>query len=318
MRRILVPLDGTYFGAKIIPDALRLAGSDGVLVLVQDVTGRGYSFSGEQHGERVAMEEAERYLENIAEAVRSSGASVETHGLALHDVAFSIDEAAKYFKTDMVVCATHGRTPLHRLLLGSVAWRAVAHSSVPVMLRHIEPGGMPASETLGARRILVPLDGSKTAKAAMPIADQLAVEWQADVWLVRVIPQAPVADSPFRRSDESPMVSMLQRKGATEYLKTISAKVHVPVHPAVLAGQVVDVLVKAVEEWDISDVVIGSHGRTGLSRLVLGSITDALVHRLDCPIFVVPAQAASSVQPSTSESQPITEEEPLLVEMGIH
>lgn len=61
------------------------------------------------------------------------------------------------------------------------------------------------------------------------------------------------------------------------------------VESIVLAGPVADRLATAVEQWSITDVVMTTHGRTGLPRVILGSVSDALVQRLTCPIVIVPA-----------------------------
>ena len=58
----------------------------------------------------------------------------------------------------------------------------------------------------------------------------------------------------------------------------------------------VDRLVEMVEGSPITDIVMASHGRTGLPRFVLGSVADALVQRLHCPIIVIPAMAAGRLE----------------------
>ncbi len=71
----------------------------------------------------------------------------------------------------------------------------------------------------------------------------------------------------------------------------------------VLAGPAVDRLVSAVDQWSITDVVVTSHGRTGLSRVILGSVADALIHRLHCPIVIVPALAPEGAEASEQTRQ---------------
>jgi nucleotide-binding universal stress UspA family protein len=56
-----------------------------------------------------------------------------------------------------------------------------------------------------------------------------------------------------------------------------------------------EALIEAVDDWGITDVVMASHGRTGLARVILGSVADELIQRLHLPIIVIPALAAQAM-----------------------
>jgi nucleotide-binding universal stress UspA family protein len=79
---------------------------------------------------------------------------------------------------------------------------------------------------------------------------------------------------------------------ASAYLHTIDNRLPGDVQTCVYEGVIVDALTRAVSDLSITDLVLASHGRTGLSRVILGSIADELIHRLHCPIVVVPALSA--------------------------
>src|SRR5579872_4913641 len=117
MRRILVALDGRSLAETIIPDARRLAGPDGVLVLVRDVPASQAAWEGSKRFFR-SLAEADSYLDQIARILRGDGCTVETHRLTISDVRIAIDEAASIFTADMIACATHGDGPFGRLLRG--------------------------------------------------------------------------------------------------------------------------------------------------------------------------------------------------------
>jgi nucleotide-binding universal stress UspA family protein len=305
--RILVPLDGTDFAASILPDAQRLAGPDGELVLVQDASILGTRWVTDVatiYERNRALASATGYLEQVAQGLREQGVAVQVQAVAMGDPAFAIDAAARIFDADMIACATHGRGMLGRLLWGSVARRALAESPVPVLLRHAEDCG---STTLPAapveRRILVPLDGSAQSEHALPLAEQLARQWHAGIRLVHVIPDmwagpmGQLGGSPVSTADEAvgPGADMLA------YLRRIAEGLAGPVEVTVPAGPVVDRLVGAVDQWSISEVVMTSHGRTGLARVILGSVADALIERLHCPIMVVPPLALEAAAPTQRE-----------------
>jgi nucleotide-binding universal stress UspA family protein len=301
MKRVLIPLDGTRFGEKILPDARRVAGDGGILVLVEDINGSTYQSTAGTYGEKVAIEEATLYLEAMARDLNVQGVKTETHLLVLNEVPFAIDEAARLYQADIIACATHGRTMAQRLLRGGIVWRAVAHSTVPVLMRHFEPDDEPDSVLLSPRRIMVPLDGSELAEAAIPVAVHLAQEWKADLWFARVIPDLPLPDAPYRRSQMLPVDTAAERKAAQMYFDTKTKDIPVPVHTGIFVGGVIDTLTNRANDWGITDVVMATHGRTGLTRVILGSIADALVHHLSCPIILVPALAAHT-HPSTASA----------------
>ncbi len=299
MRRVLVPLDGSPLATKILPDAQRLAGSDGEIVLVHDVNHATYGPARREYGTRKPVEESQGYLEAQATRLREHGVNVQAQTVVLNDVPQSIDEAARIFKADMIACATHGRGPVGRLVRGGVAWKTLALSAVPVMLRHFEDDaptdvGVP----LAQRRILVPLDGSPLAETAIPLATELAREWNAPIFLLYVVPQVRASDNSYGYMYVTPATHEAEKQEARQYLDRIAGQQAVQVHTRAVVGSVVDSLVEAVEDLSITDIVMASHGRTGLSRVIVGSVADALVNRLTRPIIIIPALATKHIKPT--------------------
>ena len=291
MRRILVPLDGTQLAESILSDARRLAGPDGVLILIEVAQGRKYDPETRTRSEWYALQSARDYLAEQAASLRAEGVNVEAHGLYMGPAPVSIDDAVGMYRADMIACATHGRSPLGRLCRGGVAWRALAHSSVPVLLRHAEDHPAEAVRAI-PRHIMVPLDGSAYAEKALPLAQQLAREWKAKLSLVQVVPDTAVVFAP--EVTVTPDDIQLQNQEAHRYLDRMASELGGEVQMSVLIGPVSTTLTEAAVHWSVSDIVMASHGRTGLSRVILGSVADTLVHRLHCPIIVIPAMVAET------------------------
>jgi nucleotide-binding universal stress UspA family protein len=294
MTRVVVALDGTAFSTTILPDARHLAGPDGELVLVHDASlVPSYSVA-DPDNQTQAVDASETYLNEVALGLREDGARVQVQTMVSGNAVLAIDEAARIFDADFVAVATHGRGGIGRLLRGSVAWRALAGSPVPVLIRHIGPNEH-ISSTLRAfrRRILVPLDGSPLAEMALPLAQSLALQWNAQLRVTQVLPAYPVvhATGAFGMGMAACDDTRPARHQAEEYLREVTAGLEGDVHTHVFVGSPVNDLVMAAEEWLISDIVMASHGRTGLSRAIVGSVTDTLIHRLNLPIIVVPAMA---------------------------
>jgi nucleotide-binding universal stress UspA family protein len=111
---------------------------------------------------------------------------------------------------------------------------------------------------------------------------------------VQVVPALPPADPyvPFGRLDVDYSDDV---RAAEEYLRGIAAHLPGEVHTLACAGGVIDTLVELAGTSSISHIVLASHGRTALPRVILGSVADMLIHRLHCPIVVIPALAAGTV-----------------------
>ncbi|GAC1511015.1 MAG: universal stress protein [Chloroflexota bacterium] len=304
MRRILVPLDGTPMAESILPEAVRLAGPAGRLILVQDVFLPWWEHEAPNSGHTDAVQRADAYLLSMAASLQADGVDVETLSPGIQGTVWAIDQAPKILHADMIACATHGRTPLGRLIRGGVAWKALAQSTVPVLLRHAEDDEdrhafVPSSH----RHIMVPLDGSALGEAAIPLAQELAIEWNASLYLTRVA-----------RYPLTPTTMALQAREfvqeARGYLDTIARSLVGDVHTGVLVGPMVPTLTKVVHEQSVTDIVMASHGRTGLARVLLGSVADGLIHNLHCPIIVVPALAAAAMKDARDV---VTSEQPVLV-----
>lgn len=288
MRRILVPVDGTSRSLTILDDAQRLAGVDGELILMRLVAGRSGPGGHEDKGHPELLA-AQQYLSTIADQVRSRGVHVSTLAFTTGNIPLAIDEAASATWADMIACATHSPGPVESVLRGSVAWRVLAHSPVPVLLRHPD-SGQERTIALGQRHIMVPLDMSGFGELALPLVRDLAREWQVPVSLTHVIHE--------RRSGTRTV--QYEAESAETYLSRMSAGFAGPVHNKVLRGPTVEALVEFARSAHITDLVMASHGHTGVTRTVVGSVAYELIHRLTLPVLVVPAASALGREPDSS------------------
>jgi nucleotide-binding universal stress UspA family protein len=251
MRRILVPLDGSSHSTAILDDAVRFAGSGGSLVLM-GVVNRPYGRGAGQYGVSVDAETLREYLDSMAEGLRTQAVLVSTLAKSTFHVAAVIEEAAAVNEVDMIACTMHSHAGIGRLLWGSLAWRILSQSSVPVLLRHPLANGQTSSAGSGQRRILVPLDGSPLAEEVLPLAAELAAEWSAPVELVHVTPDLSAA------GDHEP---------ANNYVDDLAGRMPVAAQGHVIAGAPVEELTGFVYGAQVTDIVMTSHGRGGLARM---------------------------------------------------
>jgi nucleotide-binding universal stress UspA family protein len=145
------------------------------------------------------------------------------------------------------------------------------------------------------KRILVPLDGSKLAEKALPYAEALAQKFEAELILVRVlqllpevIPAGPFGGMVFHEQ------TVQERREATAYLNQMTAQVRkvgpLPLRTVVLdTPSVADAITKLACDESVDLIVMSTHGRSGLSRLVHGSVAGKVLEHAPCPVFLVKA-----------------------------
>lgn len=208
-----------------------------------------------------AHEEATAAVERVAEGARAAGVPVETT-VTEGQVRAVLAERLAAGDVDLVVTGTHGRTGLDRYLLGSVATHLVRMSPVPVLVAHGEAASLPTYET-----VVVPTDGSRHAARAAALAVEIAGATGGTVHALHAAdgrPSDPVADVTAR-----------------------AATAGVDGTAAVRDGRPIRVIEDYVDGVGADLVVMGTHGRTGLDRRLVGSVTERAVRVLDAPVLSV-------------------------------
>jgi nucleotide-binding universal stress UspA family protein len=278
MRRVVIPASGEDEVLAVLPDAQRLAGAAGVLVLVHIDALLPLS------GPPASRDE----IEMLAERLRSEGLHVDVLSVSpMQDGGW-----ARFASVGDIIACALPRSSTGRIPRGCPAWSALVHGTAPVLLRHVGQGAVHHR----AGRIMVPLDGSSRAEQALPLATDLAYDLGAALWLVHVVPAIALLDpalpAGLRSSaaglyDQSPQI-----REAESYISGLAARLPGLVHTEVVTGRVSTELIGAAERCAATHVVMASHGRTALPRAILGGITDELIQRLQVPVVVVPTQAA--------------------------
>jgi nucleotide-binding universal stress UspA family protein len=311
-RTILVPLDGSRFGEHALPWALSLARKLGAgleLTTVAQVEPPGLSpvgtarLPGEESRER-AVSLAEGYLKEVVERVRASGFNGELGWTVLPpgNVVASLVRQVELSKADLAVLTTHGRGPVQRAWLGSVADGFIRSAPCPMLLVRPEPsedGAEPLSlERLPylPRRILLPLDGSPVAERLVELTPPVA-EPSCTFLLMRAIPPFLPGGSPYlphvvREAEEQEQV----RAAAQEYLQEVGA----PLREAGLATEVLVVtegqpgqaIIEVARAEDADLIAMSTSGRGGVARLLLGSVADKVIRGAPCPVFLSRAPEA--------------------------
>jgi len=297
-RTVLLPLDGSPFAERALPFATALARrSGGTLRLA--LVHRLPAPPATRDAVRVyaAMENAVRkaehaYLRGIAaRAAATLGRPVRSVILE-GPVARALQDHAHDIGADLVVMTTHGRGPVQRAWLGSVTDRLVRSLEVPLLL--VPPPG-PAGEAKAGEptiaRVLVPLDGSPRAEAALAPAAAVARLFNAELQLVQIVaPVVVVTEPPALPTGLDDELTAIRKGAAQDYLDDLADRLRTEGLPAtataVLGAGAAATLLELARPGQIDLVAIATHGRAGVPRLLLGSVADKLVRAAELPVLV--------------------------------
>jgi nucleotide-binding universal stress UspA family protein len=283
----MVPLDGSAFAERALAYGVGLAkASGGELLLIRVVVPPRYPAEYRHEGWLRAMAEAECYLDGlVGRPVSDVTVKAATY---YGDPAIAIVNEVSRRPVDLLVMSTHGRAGLGGGLYGSVAEQVFRHLDVPALIVPPECRAVwPVDRRL---RILVPLDGSELAAEVLPPARDLAGVLDAELRFLRV-----VAPPTFKHVEGYPDLGGVPRHVAVgeakSYLETLAANVN---------AEGPTVTTEVVESTDIASTIAGAapaahtdviamatHGRSGVARLVMGTVAAGTIQRATVPILLV-------------------------------
>ncbi len=295
-RSILVPLDGSPLAEQAIPLACRIAqpaGSKVRLTLVHRLPPAPLDPSAASlfTSIELATRKSERaYLRGAQATLRERGVRLSAAVTLTGDPGPALAEHVRDLGVDLVVMATHGRGGLRRAWLGSVADYLIRTLEIPVMLVRPTDDGAPVAARGGC--VLVPLDGSPLAEEALGPATALAKLWDAELVVLHAV--EPVAlsiggSAPMPSAYDQELTA-LSRAQAQDYLDDIVEGLRLQgvraSGAAVVSWSAVDAILEAGKPGRAAAIVVATHGRGGLRRLVLGSVADKLVRVGEVPVLI--------------------------------
>jgi nucleotide-binding universal stress UspA family protein len=307
LQTILVPLDGSPLAERALPYAVRLAkAGGGKLILLRAFDALRFTPPAQ------AEPDGQEQLESIAERARSEGVEVEAvaHQMYHEDVGQVIIETARERAAELLVMSTHGRGGLGRWIYGSVADAVLRGAAVPVLL-------VPAAceqpwPAERAPRIMVPLDGSDLAAEALAPAAELAGRLGAELVLVSVIqPPTYAYAEGYAYLALDPAEELAAAAGELEAIAERLRGDGLTVSVRTAAGFATTTIAELAHEAGIDLIVMATHGRGGLARLVLGSVATGTLQRAGLPVLLVRPAAMShlAVEPA-STAAPLAGAEP--------
>lgn len=294
-KKILVPLDGSATAQAVLPyvEAFAAGFKSAVeLLSVIDIGAMITHLAPEKMRQLdgiVATEEvkAAKYLEGVAKKFAHTETECRTvRGTA----AEAILETADHERDTLVAMATHGRSGAERWLLGSVAEKVLRGTTHPLFLVRAAAAKTSPRRIIDA--IVVPLDGSPLAEQILPTVSQWARALGVEVILIRAfeLPGAALVDGgPFLVDNEE--LREEARKEAATYLKAkedlLVAEGVRTVSIRTIEGPAADGIISFAQTAPGALIAMTTHGRSGVQRWLLGSVTEKVVRHAADPVLLV-------------------------------
>ncbi len=278
-RKILVAIDGSLTSLHALEESFKLAQNEGSWLTVVSVIP---SYTGDL--DLVAIGDVMASMRKPCdEALKKAEELAQKHKVMIKTVCDEgepyerIIDLAQAENSDLIVLGRRGLRRLERVLVGSVTARVIGYSPVDVLV-------IPRDTTVGFKNVLIATDGSRYSSSAEKKAIDFAVSYGGALTVISVV------DVPSELYAESPgTVDELIKKAKTyvERVKKDAEASGIKVETLVKEGEAYRVITDTAGELSADIIVMGSHGRTGLRRLLMGSVTEKVIGHTPCPVLVV-------------------------------
>src|SRR6266542_601366 len=310
-RRIMTAYDGSAFGREGLLRALRIAERCGAALHIVYVErtpvmlGVEDSFASAAEGFRRNHEPNAAEVYAVAAECRAHSSVEISASIEQGPIADALRGYAIRNGVDLIVMSSHGRGGLARVWLGSVADRLIRETGLPVLV--VRPPSVATATTGRAdySRILIPLDGSRLAEQSLSPAILLARSERSCVTLLRVVRERDRIDDGVLHAARGHATARDVER-AERYLARIAARfserdVNLETK-IVIASDIPGAIVGFSDSGEFDLVAIATHGRSGVARLVYGSVADRVVRESVVLTLVihpaVPAEVAAEVRES--------------------
>jgi nucleotide-binding universal stress UspA family protein len=278
-RKILVAVDSSESSRNALHQAFKLANEEKCWITVTSVVP---PYEGEieilgvkdiRAALRKPCEDALAEVQKIARTERMLVKTVCEEG----EVYERIVDLADAENCDVIVMGRRGLRRIERTLIGSVTARVIGHTQRDVLV-------VPNGTTVGWKTIVLATDGSKYSAAAAERAIAFAKSYGGALKVLSVVdvPSEFYAEAPKAVED-----LVRKAKGFVADVKKQAEAADVPAETFVGEAEAYQAVNNLAQEQKADMIVLGSHGRTGLRRLLMGSVTEAVIGHASCPVLVV-------------------------------
>lgn len=280
-RKILVAVDGSESAFHALRQSFKLAAGEKSWITVVSVIP---PFDGNlelvgvtdiRTALRQPYEKALAASKEIADAERALIKTVCEEG-EIHERIVDVAEAEN---CDLIILGRKGAHNIEKALMGSVTARVIGHSRKDILV-------IPSGSSVGWKKILVATDGSRYSRAAAERAVDFAKSYGGELRVVSVV------DVPAEFYAEAPKAvdGMIRKaKGFIKDVRFRAGSTGVKTEGFVGEGEAYQVITDLARKEGVDVTVMSSHGRTGLGRLLMGSVAEKVIGHSSCPVLVVRA-----------------------------
>ncbi len=276
-KNLLVGVDGSDISLHALKESFKLAREDLLVVAVAP------PYSGDLRP--MGVTDIGALLREPCEvALSKASAMAEAEGVQIRPVCVmgepyeAIVELAEDEGRDLIIMGVRGASFAERLFVGSTTARVIGLSSQDVLV-------VPDKASIGWERILLATDGSEYSRKATQRAIELV---QCSGGSLKVLSVLEISPHIYAVAPEIAEEKIKLPKQYVEEVKQEAAARGIIAEDFVReAESAYEVIIDLAREKDIDLIVMGSHGRTGLKRLLMGSVTERVIAHAPCPVLVV-------------------------------
>ncbi len=285
VERILLSTDGSEYSEGAVREAIKLARKCSSRLAAISVV------ESNPELETIApqvLEQAERkarvQLDAVKERAAKAGVDCECVIREGEDGYRYIVEEAKQRGSTLIVMGRRGRTGLKRLMMGSVTARVIGHAPCTVLV-------VPRAAEFECRHLLLASDGSACSDAAAGEAIAMTKQLGSRLTIVAVVPSESMSPMDIVSSQmQRGMIAETETRAAEQTIakvKDAAARAGVQADGLVMGGKPPEAILQTAKEKRADLIVLGSHGKTGVEKLLMGSVAERVIVLSACPVLVV-------------------------------
>ena len=266
MEKLLVATDGSTYSENAVKEAIHLAKkcSSRLFALSVVITNLEFEVTMPQVVEK-EEKKAREHLESIKARASQEGIDCDISVIHGDEPYQDIVRLASENHVDMIIVGRHGRTGLLRLMMGSVAAKLIDHAPCNVLV--VSP-----TARIEFKTILIATDGSRYSEAA--VREAIGIAKGCNSHLVAV-------------SVASSEVEVIPAKENVEKTAALASKEGVKAEGLTVFGKPYEAIIETAKQKGADLIVVGSHGRKGLERLLMGSVTERVIGHTEVGVLVV-------------------------------
>ncbi len=283
--KLLLATDGSPFSEGAIREAIRLAKrcSSKLSAISVIETNPEYETIAPQLLEK-AEKAVREHLESVKARAKKEGVDCSTSILEGEDSYNYISEEAAENKISMIIMGRRGRTGLKRLVMGSTVARVIGHAPCNVLV-------VPKTAVVEFKSIVIATDGSPYSTTAASEAIGIAKKNNSKLTVISVVPAelATPMNVDFAATGRE-LLGEKEMQAAEKNAKAVkeaALKEGVAVQAFVMTGKPADAIIETAKEKSADLIIVGSHGRTGIERLLMGNVVERVIVMSACAVLVV-------------------------------